>query len=54
MYKEYTKENGAHIISNDMFRDFHEYFGKDWSKNRRITFKIIKNTIFLDKIFTAA
>ena len=51
---QYAKENNAYIISNDMFRDFYEYFGREWINNRRITFKMIKDTLFLDKIFTVS
>ncbi len=49
-----AKKDDAYIISNDMFREFYKYFGKAWIKSKRITFKIIRQSLFLDKIFTAS
>jgi tetratricopeptide (TPR) repeat protein len=49
-----AKERDAYMISNDMFKEFYNYFGKEWIKSRRITFRIFKQSIFFDKIFTVS
>ena len=49
-----AKQDYVYIISNDMFRDKYEYFGKEWIKSKRITFKIFKNSLLFGKIFTVS
>lgn len=49
-----AKEKDAFVISNDMFRDKYEYFGKEWIKSKKITFKIIKQSLYFDKIYTVS
>ncbi|MBA7681954.1 hypothetical protein ES703_90299 [subsurface metagenome] len=47
-------EKDTFIISNDMFRDKYEYFGKEWIKSKKITFKIIEQSLYFDKIYTVS
>jgi len=51
---KYAKENNSFIISNDLFREFREIYGKKWINERRITFKFIKDKLYFDKIYTAS
>ena len=47
---QYALDKNAFIISNDMYKDFYNAFGKDWIKKKRITFTFIEQEIFLDKL----
>ena len=51
---KFAKEIDAFIISNDMFKEFYKFFGKNWIKSKRITFKIIEGLLFFYKIYTTA
>jgi hypothetical protein len=43
------KSNGL-IISNDNFRDFYAIYDKNWIINHRISFCIINDQLYLDKL----
>ena len=43
------KLNGL-IVSNDNFRDYSSAFGNDWIQSRRISFRIIDEEIYFDKL----
>ena len=47
---QYALQKNAYIISNDKFRDYYKIFGKDWIKNQRISFRIIDDEIYFNKI----
>lgn len=47
---QYAQENDAFIISNDMFKEFYQIFGKDWILEHRVSFKIIEDQVFFDKL----
>jgi len=48
-----AKEKDAFIISNDLFREFEAIYGRQWIRKKRISFKIINDTLFFDKIYTS-
>jgi len=48
---QFAREKSGFVISNDRFMDFYGIFGKEWIQERRITFKLIDNKIFFDKIY---
>jgi len=50
---KYAKKNDSFIISNDLFREFESIFGKHWIREKRISFKIINDTLYFDKIYTS-
>ena len=45
-------EKNAYIISNDKFKDFYPIFEKKWINDKRISFRIIDDNIFFDKLIT--
>ncbi|TXT62440.1 MAG: hypothetical protein BAJALOKI3v1_580018 [Promethearchaeota archaeon] len=47
---QYAKKENAYIISNDMFRDFYEVYGRDWIVEKRIAFQFVNDFLFFDKI----
>ena len=47
---KFAKEKGGFIISNDRFKDHYNDFGKEWIKNKRITFTFIEDNVYFDKI----
>jgi len=47
---QYAKKEDAYIISNDMFRDFYEMYGKEWIVEKRIAFEFADDNLFFDKI----
>lgn len=47
---QYAKKEDAFIISNDMFRDFYEMYGKEWVVEKRIAFEFADDNLFFDKI----
>ena len=47
----YAKENDGFVISNDRFKDFYDIFGKEWIKNKRITFTFIGQSVIFDRIY---
>ena len=50
---KYAKDNDSFIISNDLFREFETIYGRDWIRNRRISFKFINDKLYFDKIYTS-
>jgi len=51
---KYAKNNDAFIISNDLFKEFEFIFGKEWIRSKRISFKIINDKLYFDKIYTTS
>ncbi|MFO8018073.1 MAG: tetratricopeptide repeat protein [Promethearchaeia archaeon] len=47
---QYAQENNAFIISNDMFKEFYQIFGRDWILDHRVSFKVIDDRVFFDKL----
>ncbi|MGV9171582.1 MAG: tetratricopeptide repeat protein [Promethearchaeia archaeon] len=47
---QYAQENNAFIISNDMFKEFYQIFGREWILDHRVSFKIIEDQVFFDKL----
>lgn len=47
---QYAFENNGYIISNDKFKDFYSIFKKKWIEKRRISFRIIDDEIYFDKL----
>ncbi|MFX0001192.1 MAG: hypothetical protein ACFE88_13855 [Candidatus Hermodarchaeota archaeon] len=47
---QYTSTINGWILSNDNFKDFHSLFGKEWIQNRRISFRIIDEEIYFDRL----
>lgn len=45
-------EKNGYIISNDQFKDFYAIFEKKWINEKRISFRIIDDNIFFDKLIT--
>jgi hypothetical protein len=51
---KFAKDHDAFIISNDLFKEFEPIFGKEWIRSKRISFKIIKDKLYLDKIYLSS
>ena len=49
---KFAKEKDSYIISNDLFKEFRSFYGKEWIRTKRITFKIIQDKLYFDKIYT--
>jgi len=45
-----TQEKNGYNISNDIFKSYYKLYEPDWIKHRRISFKIIDDNIFFDKL----
>ena len=43
-------QKDGYIISNDKYREYFAIFGKNWVKNRRISFRIIDDVFCFNKI----
>lgn len=47
---QYAYKVNGWILSNDNFRDYSSVFGNDWIQSRRISFRIIDEEIYFDKL----
>lgn len=47
---QYAYDINGWIVSNDNFKDFSPLFGKEWIQSRRISFRIIEEQIYFDKL----
>ncbi|MFX0140757.1 MAG: hypothetical protein ACFFDN_44375, partial [Candidatus Hodarchaeota archaeon] len=47
---QFAWKNNAYIISNDRFLDFYDKYGKEWIKQKKITFSFIAGAIYFDKV----
>ncbi len=47
---QYALVNDCYIISNDKFKEFYPLYKKDWIESKRISFRIIDNEIYFDKL----
>ena len=47
---QYAFTNNSFIISNDRFKEFYSIYEKGWIERNRISFKIIDNEIYFDKL----
>ncbi|MBD3213479.1 MAG: hypothetical protein GF311_12800, partial [Candidatus Lokiarchaeota archaeon] len=47
---QYAKREDAYIISNDIFRDFYELYGREWIVENRIAFQFVHDYLLFDKI----
>ena len=47
---QYAYNINGWIVSNDNFKDFSSVFGKEWIQSRRISFRIIDEEIYFDKL----
>lgn len=47
---QYAFENDGYIISNDKFKQLKSIFSSVWIESRRISFRIIDNKIYFDKL----
>jgi len=47
---QYSHDKNAYIISNDKYKEYFDLFDKDWIDEHRISFRIIDNEIYFDKL----
>ena len=47
---QYAYNINGWIVSNDNFKDYSSVFGKEWIQSRRISFRIIDEEIYFDKL----
>lgn len=47
---QYAFRNNAFIISNDQYKEYIDLFGKSWIEEHRISFRIIDDDIYFDKL----
>ena len=47
---QYAFTNNGFIISNDKFKEFYTFFEKNWIEKKRISFRLIDEEIYFDKL----
>jgi len=47
---QFALRKNAYIISNDRFKEYYGIFDKEWIDSIRISFRIIKDEIYFDKL----
>jgi len=47
---QYARKKDAYIITNDRYKDHYDRYGEAWIKEKRISFTIIDNNIFFEKV----